>query len=80
MEICFDKIWFNIIGLMFDLVGVVLVFLFAFKEIPGASVVVVRGDNESEAKPNRSKFFASLGMTMIVIGFSLQIIYALLNL
>jgi uncharacterized membrane protein len=58
--------WFNIVGLIFDLAGVIIIAL---------SVVPSRGQVEvASADRRKQSTFALVGLGLLVVGFILQII------
>ncbi|MDP3739028.1 MAG: hypothetical protein Q8R02_16660 [Hyphomonadaceae bacterium] len=72
-----NPIYLNIIGLVFDVVGVLLVYFFAFKSNPGGGALML--ESYDRPKQQRSEKIGHLGLVLLVFGFLLQITYSIIS-
>lgn len=77
------RYFFAEIGLIFDMVGVVLIYTFRFQAgprlEPTSSLLLQssgksKGDQEEKRKAKRNKCLSIMGLVLLLVGFALQLI------
>lgn len=65
-------------GLMLDIVGVILIFLYGLPEAlsrEGHQYIITKQKDEKEAlKAKKYDFRARIGLTLLILGFALQLV------